>query len=83
MRQLTNIRQGGRLLTNQHKTREWFCDGDKGPDGRREGPPGFSTRPHPATAETSRTRSFARTHALNANANAIEIDFPVRVLSHD
>ena len=36
-----------------------------------------------APETTSRSRSFARTHARNANASAIEIDFPVRVLSND
>ena len=38
-------------------------------------------RPPPATAESSRAQ--LRTHARNANASAIEIDFPVRVRSND
>ena len=52
------------------------------PAGRPAGPP---DKLHPATPSHCRivTRTQLRTHARNANASAIEIDFPVRVLSHD
>ena len=51
-------------------------DRDRRPDGRMD--PHKSLRPTLATEESSRARSFARSHARNANASAVEIDFPVR-----
>ena len=46
-------------------------------DGRGDGDgPDKLARPTPATGESSRARSFARTHARNAIATETEIDFP-------
>ena len=47
-------------------------------------PPGNLHLANPShCGSISRPRSFARTHARNANASAIEIDFPVRGRSND
>ena len=51
------------------------------PSGRRDHPTIFSGHPQPL--RNRHAHSFARTHARNANASAIEIDFPVRVRSND
>ena len=60
---------------------------DGGPEGGREGrTPRFSNPATPShSGDISRTqlRTHARTHARDVNASAIEIDFPVRVLSDD
>ena len=54
------------------------ADGRRTGGGRTDGGPDKLARPTLACRESSRTRSFARTHARNAIATETEIDFPVR-----
>ena len=51
---------------------------DDDDDGRTDGPTNSRARPQPLENQLAHAASLARTHARNANASAIEIDFPIR-----
>ena len=52
------------------------------PTSQGDGPPYKFDQATPSRSRIV-TRTQLRTHARNANASAIEIDFPIRGLSHD